>query len=247
MDPLQIFGSIGASRFVNWLEPRLKNRYLTTLLNFTQGELLFVLPHREHEPTAIMPRVALEDVLAMRNIMHILSKTTWKGSVGFRDVSHLSDSDKKKNIFTIGGPEANIFTREILNCLPESERLIFEHDPSCLTQWIIRRGEITTYRSSSYAVPDGAAVEIERSDVGLLVKTKNPYKDGAIVLVVAGIRGIGTWGAADCLRKSAKEIYRRKRKNEVLRKDGDFSMVIAAKYKNFDIQATEVRDFVDLA
>ena len=52
---------------------------------------------------------------------------------------------------------------------------------------------------------------------------------------MAGIRGIGTWGAAECIKKNWRGIYDR-----LERKRGSFSALVLVTYENCDITNTEV-------
>ncbi len=62
------------------------------------------------------------------------------------------------------------------------------------------------------------------------------------MVVFAGIRGIGTWGASDHLRKYAKKLSARVAKDQGDAIKQGFLAVIAADYENFDIVQTKVKD-----
>jgi hypothetical protein len=240
-------GSIIGAYVLDHARQYLAYKYLRHLFNFGSEEPLFVVPHRVLESNSIMPRVAVEDVLAMKNILFIGNLIGWKGQIRIRDVAHLSESDKKHNIVTFGGTKVNPFTKEVLASLPEHQQLSLEHDPVYADRWVLRRGNDTTYHSGSYEVTDNAGAEVELNDVAAIVKLKNPHNPNAIVIAIAGMRGIGTWGAADCLRKCAKEIYSRKRRGKRFRKSGEFIIVVSTRYKNFDIVRADIKDFIDLS
>ena len=82
--------------------------------------------------------------------------------------------------------------------------------------------------------------EQEYVDVGYLTKVTNPFcgedDKKTKIFIVAGIRGIGTWGVAECLKKNLKAIYNELGKT----KDADFSAAIRIHYKNLDILKTTV-------
>jgi hypothetical protein len=44
-------------------------------------------------------------------------------------------------------------------------------------------------------------------DYALVAKVTSPWNDKNKVVWVAGIRGIGTWGAAECIKKEWRQIY----------------------------------------
>jgi hypothetical protein len=235
-------GSIIGAILLNWAQQYLAFRYLRLLFNLGPGELIFVVPHRSRNANSIMPRVAVENVLAINNILSILRKLGWKNPVRIKDAAHLERDNQKSNIITLGGSIVNPFTAQVFAQLPAKERLQFEPDPVNHSRRILRRGLDTIYVSGSYDVADDAGPEIERTDVAVFVKLRNPSNPDTIIIAIAGIRGIGTWGATDCIRKYAKEIFKRKQK----KKTGDFLMAVAINYKNYDIVSSEVKDFIDL-
>jgi hypothetical protein len=221
-------------------------RHVRNIVNFGNGDVIFVLPHREHPPDSIVPRVAGEDVHAMMNVIYLVTRAGLPLKFKIRDTSNLSDEDKKRNIVTIGGTEANEYTNWVLNKANVAVR--FERDDSGKS-FVLKRGATTTYTSPSHLVPPEASTEVAREDVALLCKLRNPMNPSGdtIVVVVAGLRGIGTWAAADCLRKKYHEIYSRKRKGRHFSKSGDFIMVLSAAYEKFDIRDTRIIDFEDIA
>jgi hypothetical protein len=221
-------------------------RQVRNIANFGDGDVIFVLPHREHPPDSIVPRVAGEDVLAMMNVIYLVTRAGLPLKFKIRDTTNLSDEDKKRNIVTIGGTEANEYTNWVLNKANVAVR--FERDDSG-KNFVLKRGATTTYTSPSHLVPSDASIDVAREDVALLGKLRNPMNPSGdtIVIVVAGLRGIGTWAAADCLRKKHNEIYSRKRKGRHFSKSGDFIVVLSGTYEKFDITDTGIIDFEDIA
>lgn len=67
---------------------------------------------------------------------------------------------------------------------------------------------------------------------------------------MAGIRGIGTWGAAECLKKWWKPIYSAKASTRSIggpSKAGDFAALVKVRYRNYDIkEGTGMTHFADL-
>src|SRR2546430_2425426 len=107
--------SLLASYMYAYLQRRTGSRYLRALFSFGKGEVLLVVPHRARESSSIMPRVAIEDVFAMRNVIEILGHLGISNKI--RDPERLSDKDKQRNIVTFGGEKVNEFTAEILKKL----------------------------------------------------------------------------------------------------------------------------------
>jgi len=240
------------------------NRHIREILNFNFSEedndLLFVFPHRarreEHE---ILPPIAVEDALAINNILTLLRKTGWKGRSRIRNAAALEDRDKKRNIVTLGGPKANDFTAEILEQTKKKQehykryKRVFEfvQDKQNPDHWQIWRGDSPYPSADAYNVlgPDE-----EILDYGLVIKLSNPRDERDDpkeprnkVLVLAGVRGIGTWAASDHLRKRIREIHERKAGRHGFRKDGDLATAIEGRYKKLDIIDTHCDVFFDIS
>lgn len=206
-------------------------------------DLVVVVPHRGREADSIIPRVAIEDVLAMKNIQEIVARIHPDMRIHIRDASRLTENDRKGNIITLGGTKANSFTAEVLNKFtPASFR--FEAG-SNEGRWVLRRDAETIYNSQSHRVSDEESPEVARQDKGLVIKLRNPLNKDCRIYVIAGIRGIGTWGAADCLRKHIRDVHVKKRSDSGFLKTGEFCMVVSVWYENFDITRTEITDYQD--
>jgi hypothetical protein len=243
------------------------NRHIREILNFNfsgedneANDLLFVFPHRpRRDKHEILPPIAVEDALAINNILTLLRKIGWTGRSRIRNAADLEDRDRNRNIVALGGPKANTFTAAILEQTKEQEQNYTHYDPVVEfvsdkqknpDHWQIVRGSLP-YPSNSYKV-HGPGEEIE--DYALVIKLSNPedYRDNPKeprnkVLVIAGVRGIGTWAASDYLRKRIQKIHERKSGRHGFRKDGDFAAVIKGKQKKLDITYTKCHDFFDIS
>jgi len=222
-------------------------RHVRDILSFEGEDVVLVVPHRDREPNSIMPRVAAEDVLAMMNVVQMMTRAGVKAKFKVKDNKHLTDDDKKKNLITFGGAKVNDYTDWLLHKATAAS-LEFERDPSEL-RFILKRQANRTYTSPSYQMPDGTAPEIAREDVAFIIKFRNPRNDAGktIVIAIAGLRGIGTWGAADCLRKKFRELHARKRRGDRFSKTGDFITMLSVEYENYDIVGTRIIEFEDLS
>lgn len=98
------------------------------------------------------------------------------------------------------------------------------------------------HESSSYAVSDDQPPTVPRGDNAVVLKAPNLHNPQATVFVMAGVRGIGTWGAGDCVRKRLDTLYQMKRGE----KRGDFFFFVDVQYSDFDITKTEISGFEDL-
>jgi hypothetical protein len=105
----------------------------------------------------------------------------------------------------------------------------------------LKRGNTMTYTSPSYhGTPDEPRARSK--DVAFILRRPNPKNDACSVVVLAGIRGIGTWGAADHLRKYAKRLAARVRRDQEGAAEHGFLAVIEVEYENFDIVQSRVKD-----
>jgi hypothetical protein len=224
-------------RVYQWFTLRRKIRQLVAIFNFVQNELIFVVPHHDRDQRSIMPRAAFEDMMALKNIVTAITKLHRTIDIKIKDPSHLTLDDQKKDLISLGGGRVNPFSEEALL----HHGLHFEQDGDG-NAWILRRHETIKHESKSYAVSDDQPPSVGRGDNAVILKAPNLHNPQATVLVVAGVRGIGTWGAADFLRKRLDSVYQLKRG----KKTGDFLFFVEVQYGDFDILSTEMRGFEDL-
>jgi hypothetical protein len=229
--------SVVAERVFQWLSLQLRVRKLLAIFDFVEGELIFIVPHRDRDPQSIMPRAAFEDLMALKNVVSIVTKLHRSIDIKIKDPMHLTADDYKKNLISLGGGKVNTFSDSIL----QHHGFHFEQD-NAGKGWILRRRPSETRESLSYAVSDDEPATVARGDSAVVLKAPNLHNPSATVLVIAGVRGIGTWGAGDCLRKSLDEIYQLKRR----RKSGDFFFFVDVQYSDFDITAATASGFEDL-
>lgn len=80
-------------------------------------------------------------------------------------------------------------------------------------------------------------------DYAVVTKVTSPWNENRKVVWLAGIRGIGTWGAAECIKKEWRQIYDQLPQHS---KDCDFSALLKIDYDNCDITSIDVRRVVVL-
>lgn len=243
---------VGTVIFLKVAEHR-KNQPLNRLLNFgTDDEIIFVFSHRDHVPESILPRTSTEDFMAMNNIISALIKVGWKKKIAVRDTKRLSEQDKQKNLVLICSAKSNIITREIQEMLMENKiRCYFNAQKSDLTQWQIKDFDWGNFPSKTYNEIQkfldggGAPHELasqELNDVAVITKVTNPWNALNKIFIVAGVRGIGTWGAAECIKKEWRDIYDALPEN----KSSDFSALVTIKYKNCDILSSKLHSLISI-
>jgi hypothetical protein len=101
--------------------------------------------------------------------------------------------------------------------------------------------DAATWESATYLQEEKLRLEnisIEEStldDIAMVIRTDNPYNPKTKVLIIAGIRGIGTWGAAKYLRQNAKELNK-------ITKGKDFACLLKVTYDRWRIKKVEISD-----
>lgn len=250
---LSIVGALIGAAIQRMLNLRGELRPLNQLLNFGKDELLFVFPHREDIPESILPRTSTEDFLAMNNFISALINIGWKRKIGVRDTHRLSHTDKKKNLLIICSPKSNDFSKEFQETLMESvvSFFWFERSQTDPKEWQIKDGDAELKSKSYLQEKRYLDNKCDRRDLAgnffedyaVITKASNPWNDKNKVLLLAGIRGIGTWGAAECIKKEWNQIYEKLPEKE---KDVDFSALLKIQYDNCDITGIDVRRIITI-
>ena len=117
--------------------------------------------------------------------------------------------DGERNLILICSPKSNDICRDVL--FKTRERLVprprsqFGFKEAVRDEdWEIEFCEFSSPSPSFQEEREGAD---ELHDFALLAKLPNPYNDHAKVLIVAGIRAFGTWGAAKYLLEHSEELH----------------------------------------
>lgn len=240
--------SIGAGIIGAFLQRRLdrraERRPLNQLLDFGPDSLLFIFPPRE-SPEAILPRTSTEDFLAMNNFISVLLKIGWSRKIGVRDTGRFQGADETRNLVIICSPKSNDIALKFQQILRGSHPNAFAFGFEADKVHIIDR-EGAAYHSKSYeqvtnyinsGIPKADLPRQAYDDYAVFTKVANPWNKKMKVVWLAGIRGIGTWGAAECIKKEWRQIYEQLPSNE---KNCEFSALLKIKYDNCDITSVEV-------
>ena len=119
-------------------------------------------------------------------------------------------------------------------------------------RWHIRDSDGAKYSSRSWAQEKEYLNSGEErrdlpskcfEDYAVVTKVTNPWNASTKVIQIAGIRGIGTWGAAECIKKEWHQLHDQLPNKA---KDSDFSALIRIEYDNCDITSIDVRRVVPL-
>jgi len=244
---------IGGFLYVS-ISRRTGNRYLRRLFNISSDDVIFVFTHAAFAPASVLPRTSTEAFIAVNNLIGTLMLTGWKGPIRVRDTAHIHDKDKTKNLVIVTGPKSNSFTAEVLAKIKERvpSSLSFERISETPERWQIT-SDIAICPSPSYeqeaaALEKGTEIAANRlDDIATIMKVTNPWNGANKIFIVAGVRGIGTWGAAEYLRKHATDLYRAKSGSGKFKKNGDFAALLKVTYKNYDIVKVELRQLIDIS
>jgi hypothetical protein len=215
---------------------------LRRILNVGHDNIVFVLQDRGRAPESIMPRVAVEDILAMNNMVSLLAGARPRIRPKIRDHERVQETDRSRDIISLGGP-MNKYTAEILARTARPGIAVTEDASGLRTLHV----DGMKFDSQSRHVADSAAPELPRDDIGFIAKLPNPDEPSRNVLIVAGLRGIGTWGAADYLRKHIGDVYALKRSSGKMKHHGHFLLVLEVHYRDFNVRSCDVRHFQDIS
>jgi hypothetical protein len=252
-----ILSAIIASYMYEKFQQRRDSQPLDDILNLgRKEEIIFVFPSRtdsELKPNDIhiLPSTSTEDFLAVNNIKSALLKIHWEGKDSVRQPEHMIENvDTQKTIFCICSVKSNSFTAKVEKKIIASlagERLFRVQPKEETGKYQIWDGFSET-NSPSY---DQIDLHLKNNilplsqghfdDFAYITKITNPWNVSAKIFIIAGIRGIGTWAAAECLKKNWKEIHDWLDKDK---KKSNFSALIKITYENLDIKHTRVHDVV---
>ncbi len=237
-----LIGSYLQRRLDRWFE----RRPLNQLLNFGPDELVVVFPHRRtNEEILLLPRTSTEDFLAVNNFISALLKIGWNRKIVVRDVSHVSAADKQCNLAIICSTKSNALASELQAELERNKSAAFRFKDAG-GKFFVEDKEGAPYHSSSYSQIDKYLTEgVKKEDLpgrhfedfAIITKVRSPWRPDRKVLWLAGIRGFGTWGAAECIKKAWSKIYDQLPHEQ---KDCDFSALLKVSYDNCDITSVIV-------
>ncbi|MBU1237786.1 MAG: hypothetical protein KJ634_07610 [Gammaproteobacteria bacterium] len=243
---LSIVGALLGAYLQRRLDRIHEQRPLNQLLNFGSDALLFIFPHREEISEAILPRTSTEDFLSMNNFISALISIDWPHPIGVRDTRHVSADDKRRNLVVICSPKSNTFANELQAELVERGVQAFEFAQKSGPQWVIDIGD-GKLESKSFSqekeylgqnIPRSQLSERMFEDLAIVTKIQNPWNSRNKIIWLAGIRGIGTWAAGECMKKHWQQIYDALPERN---KECDFSALLRVQYSNCDITRIEVR------
>ena len=202
---LSIIGALVGAHVQRRLDNTVAQRPLNQLLNFGDDAILFVFPHRDEVPEALLPRTSTEDFLAMNNFISALLQINWNKNVAVRDTRHVSAEDRKRNLIVICSPKSNSLAGVLQAELIAAGKAPFRFNRKDSGEWTICDDTVRDspsfeqerlYRAQGILQRDMA--EQTFTDYAIVSKVTNPWNPSNRIVWLAGIRGIGTWGAGEC-------------------------------------------------
>jgi len=235
---------------VRTLSPR---RAARSVFNLNRAlDLVIVYPPRNEEPGSVLPRVAGEDFMAMIHVLELANAAGFPpANVRMTPVDNEARAirdDPLANLVLICCPRSNAMTgivlSEVQRRLGLDADFVEERKAEAVPQGEPKPRQHIHFAGEAKhsetwdveATLKGLGVQPWRGsmkDWGLIVKCRNPFNETAKAFIIAGIRGIGTWGAACHLAHQARSLY-----NEF--KERDFAAVVEVDYANFRIIRTRL-------
>ena len=231
---------------------RTRGRPFRTLLTFNPDyNTLIIVPGR---PPAMgfgslagSQQVAQADLDARDNIMRALRAVRWPCAMVKKlivpcpmllqptdELDQFTRAEKMQNLVLICSHKRNSVTGEVLDLLNSTGQIKcrFQAIPGKVEQWVLYFDDAMMESPShkqeiEYPQPNGRLV-----DYALLAKVRNPWNQKATVMIMAGIRGIGIWGAAEFMLRNTEDI---------VQKTGgrDFEWILRVTYNDRSIEKVE--------
>ncbi|MEL6673913.1 MAG: hypothetical protein AAFR61_17045 [Bacteroidota bacterium] len=215
------------------------------------------------KPPKIIPRTATEDFIAINNIISAILKLNWRKNVKAYDVDRFFGdfhNVRGKNLVTVCSRKINKLTNILAQGLEEKGVNFFRTelvDPKTnpdqkYEEWRVvdnhGRYPSRTYTEMMAYLKNGKKpedfAELKLTDKAVITKMMNPWNAQNKIIMIAGARGIGTWGAAECIKKEWKQIQKKLRyasREKGLKSNCDFSALIEITYEKYDIKKIEVQ------
>jgi hypothetical protein len=225
------------------------------VLNFNRDrKVIFVFPTRPPDPEQPRPfrQVGMEDMLAMNFVARSLGLAGWSDhNIVYRTSEQFEttlasprhdnhDDERDENVVLICMSRANEAARRTLKELRAKNVVECEFDqvPGTPDRWMIKFYGSDIY-SESYDIEEAMIRrgltfrEGTVTDSALLAKVNNPWsRRETKMLIVAGIRGIGTWGAGQHIRQQIEDIHKQAGTR-------NFAWIVRSTYNNWEIVKTE--------
>jgi len=222
---------------------------LARVLKFDRRhDVLILYPPRDtNVPEPILPTISIEDFMAIYNIQRLLASAGWDPNrIRMKDMTHWCDDprDQQQNLVLLCAPWRNTVTQQAMQGLAhvrERYDISLDKGPDGLKHMRFRCGQFfdTTHEQIDALGKEGIPASTGPLDDYALVLTaaRGEWAQHGPVLVLSGLRGIGTWGAANHLRRHARGLEKRAGSR-------GFAIALSVRYGRWDIADTDELNFV---
>jgi hypothetical protein len=201
--------------------------------------VMIVFPDRQMAGRAM---TTIQDMSAVEAVTQALAKAGWRPErlrrVEASRFAQIDPFEKDHHQILICSAKSNSVTETFWKALERNGLTYhFWSDPS--GEWQIRDGDACRWESPSYrqqaalVAGNKPIMEGPLDDHAILAKLPNPYNPTSKVIIVAGIRGIGTEGAAAFLRDRGKRLRRQIGAR-------DFVAVLGVRYQGHRVVRTRI-------
>ena len=185
-------------------------------MNFDRGSpLTIVVPTVPTNDPAYPRVVSADDMLALEHVEGLASMAGWSPDRVVSQIDDDVDPSECANIVAICSDKRNK-TTELLLSHPDVQAMLgwrFDKISETPERWKLVVDNDTSVESPSYQEEEelrGQSKDPARrpkNDKAILAKLPNPFGGPGKVMIIAGIRGFGTAGAAQFLRTHAKILF----------------------------------------
>lgn len=203
-----------------------QRRALRKVFGFPKNEpVIIVVPEWKSivEQTNQISLVSWEDMLAVNYVMTSLISAGWhEDKIQIKILKNNEElcEQRNQNLVLLCRPDRNGETHKVLEKLKDNNRLDYPFQKTSIQGQFKLRLDNSPFISPSYKEAkniSGNAYEEckEIHDRALIARFVSPWQSTKKVLLLAGIRAFGTWGAAQALRTKPQELYKLIRKKDI--------------------------------
>lgn len=197
---LSAIGAVGGIvLFHNLIRQRLRDRALGQLFGFGDHDRVFIVCSTQGDIGQAGVPTTYEDAMAQATLQTRFAERGIHYSVKLH--TELTTNEKEGHLVLIGGPVANSVTRDLL--ARETVGLRYNFRPKGEWWVIVRCHNGKTVHSDPV---------LGEEDYGIVAKLRNPWsrsQSPTFIYLVAGVYGLGTWGAVHHLVNRTRHLKSR--------------------------------------
>lgn len=232
-------------------------RGLKKLVPFSRDSTLYLIyPPRHGGEEGLLPKTSSEDFMAINNMISAFLSLGWNSNrFVVRDTDRVTGEHEKQNMVIFCSPKSNELAERLQQKLLQ-DGVNFYHFREVsvhgFKQWVLNGGgalyvspAVTAEHRHRQAGDEKPLHSETLEDVAVVTSIRNPWNPDTRILWIAGVRGVGTWGAAETVKKWHKQLYTVLRRTKA-RKTGSFSALLRITYSNSDIVKSKVSGFISI-